>query len=365
MTSRALLLLGDEVAATRAWPPPPRGPLPASPPNVDRELWFDIPSGPDKLFYRGNFCGIRVPGVPLLEGMAGRTVAPWSENQAPFCPPFMAGDVLFYATHGQWDAVQEYFKVYAADGYTHWQANVCLAVEAALTRDEYFRVCRMARDAGIPFLDQWFLGGVWGERDADAAYWRPIVKPWFDALVAEGLIDCACVGWQLDKFNTGLPRQIEGREQAPIQSIVDMFADWCGPREIPLGTHWVNEAGVWRVYWNGREFEFDRFRGWKDQRNKVFFFHHQGDVDIPVDLYQAKLKDTLDPFGNGRMGTSGLFGDRPFGLVIYECSAQAQFDLRCSEDDGDLRGALLLYTKGATHAVGYGNGARRPDGGAL
>lgn len=342
-----------------AWPPAPRAPLPPFPPgHYDHTLPFTPPDKPDKLFYRGNFCGIRAPGVPLLEGMAGYTVPPWNANQPPHCPPFMAQDLPRYWIKGMRDEFDHLLNIYVAvDGYTHLQMSVCHAVEAGFSIDQYINCCGRAREF-VPFLDQWFLGGVWGARDMASDYWRPIVTPWMEALIANGLIDCCCVGWQLDHFNTGTPRMVDGRMQSPIQSIIDMFADWTTPREIPLGTHWVNEAGAWND-------PFDRFQWWKDQKGKQLWFHHQGDTTMPVDEYQAKLCDTLNPFGDGRMGTSGLFGDRPYSLVVYECSAQSQFDLMMSEDEGDLRGYLLCCTKAASYVGGYGNGARRPDGSVL
>jgi len=209
------------------------------------------------------------------------------------------------------------------------------------------------------FADHWFLGGgTFNARDQDVTYWRPLCQPWFDALFAANAIDTCCVGWQLDGYNTGVERMIQGRMQSPIQTIIDYIAGQCVPREIPVGTHWLNEAGAWND-------PFDRFTWWRDQRGKQTWFHHQGDVNMDIPTYQAKLVDTLQPFGDGRMGTSGLFGDRPYGLVVFECSAQAQFDLNMSEDTGDQRGMLLCCTKAASHVSGYGNGARLRDGSVL
>lgn len=340
------------------WPPPARQPLPPLPPGTyDHTLPFTPPPAPDKLFYRGNFCGIRVPGIPLLDGMAGLTVPPWNANLEPHCPPIMAQDIPRYFKRQMLDECRQILATYTACGYTHLQVSVCHAVEAGLSIAEFIEFCSLAKSYGL-FIDVWFLGGVFDARDMGADYWRPILQPWIDALLLEGLIDCACVGWQLDHFNTGTQRMVDGRIQSPIQSIIDYLADQLGPHEIPLGTHWVNEAGAWND-------PYDRFKWWKDQRNKLLWFHHQGDVDISVGEYQAKLCDTLNPFGDGRMGTSGLFGDRPYGLVVYECSAQAQFDLRCDEPTGDTRGYLLCCPKAATHVAGYGNGARRPTGSVL
>lgn len=327
------------------------------PGSYDRTLPAGIPDAPDILFYRGNFCGIRLPGVALLPGMAGFTEPGWRENAVGGKnPPWMAVDVPRLWLRDPADAAA-YLTAYVARGYTHMQCTVGHAVEIGMTIEQYVAYCGVVQSYGL-WVDQWFLGFGLNARDKGADYWRPMLDPWIDALLANGVIDCACVGWQLDQFNTGTPRLIDGRMQSPIQSIIDYVADKVGPHDIPLGTHWVNEAGAWND-------PFDRFQWWKDQRNKLTWFHHQGDVDISVPEYQAKLVDTLDPFGNGRMGRSGLFGDRPFGLVIYECSAQKQFNLQCSEEEGDQRGYLLCCTRAAAIVSGYGNGARRADGSVL
>lgn len=336
----------------QAWPPPKRAPLPPLPPGqYDRVLPFTPPTQPDKLFYRGGFCDVRVPGLPLLPGMAGYTVSPWNQNQPPFCPPIMAIDTPRYGDPERAMILQ----AHADRGYTHFQLSIGHAMEQGLSIEDYVRFAQQVQAAGF-FADHWFLGGGnFNARDMDAAYWRPLCQPWIDALLSAGAIDCACVGWQLDGYNTGTPRMVDGRMQSPIQSIIDYLAGQLVPHGIPLGTHWLNEAGAWND-------PFDRFRWWQDQRGKLSWFHHQGDVNLDIPTYQAKLCDTLNPFGNGRMGTSGLFSDRPYGLVVFECSAQAQFDLHMSEDIGDQRGYLLSCTKAASHVSGYGNGARLISG---
>ena len=234
------------------------------------------------------------------------------------------------------------------------------SVGAGQSIDQYVQTSKLIQSYGL-WVDHWFLGGGFGEtdqfntRDQDAAFWKPRLDPWIDTLLANKAIDAACVGWQLDGYN----KESDTRTgNGPLQSIIDYLADRLAPREIPIGTHWLNEAGAWTV-------PMDRFAWWKRQRNRLSWFHHQGDVNMPVSEYQAKLVDTLQPFGDGRMGTSGLFGDRPFGLVVYECSAQAQFDERCTEDQGDLRGYLLCCSKAAGQVAGYGNGARRIAGASV
>lgn len=339
----------------------PRSPLPPFPPgHYDRDP-PPTPAGPDKLYYRGNFSGIRVPGIPLLPGMAGYTVPPWNENRISGPnPPIMALDIPRYWKFDR-DLADKILRTYAERGYTHLQCSIGHGIEAGFSIDEWVAYSARVKEYGL-FADQWFLGAKnvgLDTRDMDRVYWAPILAPWFDALISNGVVDTACVGWQLDQFNTGTERMIDGWWQSPIQSIIDLHAERFAPLGIPLGTHWANsESGAWND-------PYDRFKWWKDQRGKLSWFHHQGDVHLDIPTYQAKLVDTLQPFGDGRMGTSGLFGDRPYGLIVYECSAQAQFDLEMSEDDGDLRGYLLCCTKAASTPSGYGNGARQPDGSIL
>jgi hypothetical protein len=325
----------------------PAFPTPGGPPqpvwatsNYDKTLWFDVPQEPSVGFYRGNFCGIALPdGLSPLPGMAGYTVPSYKH------PPVMALDIPRFPV----DQQIALLDAYASRGYTHLQCSIGHAAEQGLSIDAYIDYCGRARQF-VPFLDHWFLGGGnWNARDMAIDYWRPIVDPWIDALLANDLIDCACVGWQLDGYNTGTPRMVDGRLQSPIQSIIDHFADRLVSLGKKLGTHWMNaEGGAWND-------PYDRVRWWRvENRDKLQFWHDQGDVDHPIDLYQAKLVDKVWPLE----GTDAK-------LVVYECSAQAQFDLRCTEDQGDLKSYLLLCTKVAVPFGGYGNGARRPDGSSL
>ncbi len=348
-----------------SWPPPPRSPLPPFPPGQYDRGPIHWPLGaPDFLRYRGNFCGVRVPGIPILPGMAGYTVPEWRENKVGGKnPPIMALDIPRY-WHVSRDLVVENLAAHSTvRGYTHLQCSVGHAIEQGLSLDDYVEYSALVRSMNL-FPDQWFLGGgPWSARDMGSDYWAPIIDPWIDALLSNGVITTACVGWQLDTFNTVSPRSW-CKFPNPFLSTLQWLAGRLGPHQIPIGTHWINEAGI--CFGDaGTDPYPDRFAYWRAMRGLISWFHHQGDVNMPIPEYQAKLVDTLNPFGDGRMGTSGLFGDRPYGLNVFECSAQEQFDLRMSEDEGDLRGLLLCCTVAATMPVGYGNGARQPDGSVL
>lgn len=349
------LLCGEKTPTPAPHPTPhlvQRPPLPPFPPgSYDRDLppWAGGP--PDKLIYRGNFCGIRVPGAPGVKGGMNATI-PGGDTSL-----VMAAHLDRYPLDWQHAILERY----ASYGYTHLQQSIGHSEAMGQSISQYVATAKLIQSYGL-WVDHWLLGGGRDEgsnqflhRDWGWDNWEPVLTPWLDALLAEDAIDACCIGWQLDQFNTHSPRPWS-RFGNPFQSIVDNVADRLVPKAIPIGTHWVNEAGV--VF---GDTYMDRFTFWRMQRNRLSWFHHQGDVDLPIPEYQAKLVDTLNPFGDGRMGTSGLFGDRPFGLVVYECSAQAQFDGRCTEDEGDLRSTLLVCTKARSWAS-YGNGGRQFNG---
>jgi len=78
---------------------------------------------------------------------------------------------------------------------------------------------------------------------------------------------------------------------------------------------------------------------------------------------QARIDDIQYRFAghNGYPADSG-FG-HPFDVVAWELIASLQFDNdHPNEDDGDLRGYEAICTGGPIPVMGFGNGARRPDG---
>jgi len=168
-----------------AWPPAPRPTLPLPPGNYDKVLPFTPPAGPDKLFYRGNFCGVRVPGMRLLPGMAGYTVEGWKDNKiGGKNPPFMSIDVPRYTD----DERQAILQAHADRGYTHFQLSIGHAIEQGLSIADYVSFANLVQSFGF-FADHWFLGGGdFNARDMGADYWRPLCQPWIDALLAEGAI---------------------------------------------------------------------------------------------------------------------------------------------------------------------------------
>lgn len=317
-------------------------PFTSPPPSVD--------------FYRGNFCGLRVPGVPAVPG---------SNADNPEC--VMACLLDNYAPADQ----KRYLKQYAEAGYTHLQRSIGHSLFFGHSLNDHIELSKRARgDYGL-FADEWFLGVIEiQEREQDASYWKPLMDPTIEAMLRAGVIDTACVGWQLDQFMQNAPGN------ATI-SLIAYIADALPP-SVPLYTHWVNEALAWWKtggdVWTDRHGSInitDRFSWWKAMGPYLTGGHHQGNTTMArtdPKLYQDKMKDTLNSFTDGRMGRSRRSGvEQDFKLVVFECTGQDQFNGVCSEDEGDLVGYLLTCTNGDSGGVmsGYGNGGRMPDGSAL
>lgn len=364
----AHLLLFDAVRAPGpplgpSWPPVQRAPLPPFPEPVDyaSTLPFTPPVGRTLDFYRGQFCGLRVAGAPAVPG---------SNGDNPSC--VMACLLDNYPAEVQ----KTFLTQYAQAGYTDLQRSVFHALHYGSSLAQYIELSRRARgDYGL-FCDHWYLAAddvCPGSRNQDVTWWKAQLDPIIEALLKAGVVDEACVGWQLDQYN------VPGNQ---LIAIIQYVAQ-AHPKTIPMWTHWANEALAWwktgGEVWSDAFQSLnvhDRFTWWQAMQPYLTGGHHQGSTRMAIKEYQDRICDTLDYFGGdtgkGSMGQSRRNGVVPFKMTVFECSAQDQFDdtpanpYRLSEDQGDLRGYLLMCTTSRwAHLAGYGNGARRPDGSAL
>jgi hypothetical protein len=381
MNAGSLVLLGSgyhEGSAGALGPQRPtimRPPLPPFPEPVDyrTSLPFALPSGRALDLYRGQFCGLRIKGAPTVPGSNGAN---------PEC--IMSCLLDNYPAPIQ----EEFLGRYAEDGYTHLQRSLGHALGYGHSIESFIALTQKAqREFGL-YSDVWFIANEFPgfQHDADASYWGPILDPYIDRLLDAGAINCACPSWQMDQVMGGAPGN-------PTISVIAHVAKRLPP-SIPIYSHWMNEALAWwrKVGENADGSDIgevwsdeyqtievhDRFSWWYAMRYYLSGGHHQGNTRMLTKEYQDRLCDTLDYFGdeNGRctgkgdMGQSIRSGEpRPFALTVFECSAQDQFDdtptneYAISEDEGDLRGYLLMCTTSPWgHMRGYGNGARMPDG---
>ena len=270
----------------------------------------------------------------------------------------------------------EFMLGYAQDGHTHLQRSYGHAMPndgfSGVSLDQFIALSARARSKYGLFADQWIIGGgALYNCNQDLNYWRPIIDSLCDAFESNGVIDTACVGWQLDQLFGAIPGN------ATIEVIVYIATRLSN--KIPLYTHWMNEALAWwktgGEIWTdqyGSINVMDRFTWWYAMRPYLTGGHHQGDTRAAQTQpreYASSLCDTLDYFNGrtdkGTMGRSIRSGEeKNFKLDLFECSGQDQFDGKTSEDEGDRIAYTLMCTHGFnnSHLDGYGNGCRMPDG---
>lgn len=247
----------------------------------------------------------------------------------------------------------EYCRQYAERGYTDLFLDVQLTIgagegQAGMPLDTFIAAAKVAQSYGLD-VDVSLVGGP---RDATADYYRPTIIPLIDELFAQQAINKACVGMQLDGWNSPYG----------LKTIIEMVGDrvkWHDPG-LPIAIHTINHALAW---WGADEHGdsgyYNRFEFWKYWRDRglLDWGYAQLDVDDPVDALEGHLSDLL------------ACND----IVVSEISAQAQYDehyttdqIECDEDHGDLKGLITLCTAGGPFKIrGFGNGARRQDGTAL
>jgi len=363
------------------WDPIPRNPFGPYPPPVDYKtvLPFTPPAGRVLDFYRGQFCGLRIPGAPVVPG---------SNAANPSC--IMAALLDNYPE----DVQEQFLESYAFAGNTHLQRSLGHALGYGHTIDAYIALSKKVRSQYGLFCDHWLIANEFPgfQFNQDASFWGPKLDPYIERLLGAGVVDLACPSWQMDQV----------MNMAPGNATISIIAYVAKklPPSIPLYTHWMNEALAWwkkvgtnpngsdigevwvdPQYWpNGIEVH-DRFSWWYAMQPYLTGGHHQGNTRMLCKEYQDRLCDTLDFFGDehgrdtgkGDMGQSIRTGTpRPFALTVFEDSAQDQFDdvpsnpYAISEVEGDQRGYILMCTTSPWgHMRGYGNGARRPEGTAL
>lgn len=341
-------------------PRAPLGPWPSG--SYDRTLPVPVPLGRDLHYYRGQFCGLRVPGAPIVPGCNGSN------------PELVMACLL---DNYPADVQEQFLARYASYGYTHLQRSIGHALYYGSSLGQYIALSAKARrDYGL-YCDHWLLNGGEGTSwmfktpNQDGAFWKPFLQPYVSQLLAAGVVDTACVGWQLDQMQQSAPGN-------PTISLIAAVAQLLPP-SVPVFTHWVNDAMAW--WKTGGEtwvdeyqeiFVHDRFTFWRAMAPYLTGGHYQGNTTLArqyPEIYQGRIRDTLNNFVNGRMGLSERDGvPKPFAMTNFECTAQDQFDGSCSEQEGDTIGYILTCTKADGYVAGlqgYGNGARLPDGSPL
>lgn len=322
-------------------PPTPPGPNPTPPPGPSGLTCFTdltigqphgIPAPGNLRWFRGDFCGMNVNGLPAVAGGAG--------DPTLFLTPF-----LDRYDPSLWPGI---IAQYVSNGYTHFKLWWPDSRDAGgvsgtgISEDAFVAICQMLQGNGliaVPFLYSKVYDG----------FDPPVNKT--DSLIAKlqagGVAQIMCVGGELDLFNSPGP---------PLQALIDHIAGLVVPATnlyvhfSPGYVAWQAPGDLGSVFWNANV-------------NKLTGLLHQKVPDWDCGMYQARLADLLVRFGDGVSGwptDSGL--GHPFDVVADEYSAPARFDGNMTEGAAKIMGnqAICSPSQGGgpptISIMGYNNG---------
>jgi hypothetical protein len=325
-----------------------RGPLPQPFPSSIVEgdyytaLRAEPPAGADKRFWRCDFGCVTIPGLPWVEGMEGANY-----------DRVLTGFLGRYTPDWQNKIIAQHTR----NGYTHfmrWVSDELLG-PAQVSVAAYVDQCKRIKDRGIPYIAHSFLSKTFVTLP-DLNYMRNTFGPVIDALLKADMLDIAIIGFELTLITNGSTNQFD---------LIDYFTVERGLNEgngIPAYTHeitgytWPGPVGGIR----------DRAQWWNAQRGKLTGLLYQCTPNMPLRETQDRIRDTTDNAGEGFVGRDSGFG-HDFDFVACETRLSRAFgdNADLNEDDLNTVGWLTLCTPGALPVMGFGCGARRPDGSYL
>jgi hypothetical protein len=331
---------GDGADSRGTLPAPvPRAPLPpfegvnpddGLPVNTVQPANLTIPARPNLRFHRGNMCGLRLAGLPMVPG----------GGPAPLV-------LTWFLDRYSVDDQQKILTALGQAGYSHIYLSWPDSRAYGQTPDQFVATCRRVKRRGF------YVGVFWGSKDIDpwnetVAGWPTRALPLMQQLVAANVIDFAMPGWEWNFWNV------------PGDQTYDIFKFFSA--NLP-GVALYYHGSVGNISWQADGQFSASF--YSNLVNILTGCLYQAGVGWSAGFLQAKINDVTDRFsGNFGFPPDSGFG-HPFDCVAFEISATSQFDGGMTEDFGDLRGLEALYTLGPIAVMGYGNGCRRPDGTAL
>jgi hypothetical protein len=276
--------------------------------------------------YRGNMCGVRVPGLPPVPGGAAdpALVLSW-----------------FYDRYGPVDraAIRAVWAARCAlDVLLSWPDSEAIGQSPS----QFVGTCReLVADDFLPCV---FLSA----KPTSSADIRDLpgtlanILQVLPLLIASGCAPRICIGWELSLWLS----------PEDVQSLIDAIAPLCTPHGIKVYVHFQEgyfayqpNGGVTADFWNANV-------------GKLTGVLHQRDLAWDMPMYQARIVDCLERF-SGRDGfvVDSGFG-HPFDFIALEITAQPQFNGEMDEATGNAWGqtALGTPTVSGVSVMGSGNG---------
>lgn len=281
--------------------------------------------------YRGNMCGVRVPGISSVAGGAAdpELVLSWfidrysrTEYDKIIAAWLERGDV---DTLVSWPDSRSYG--YGVEDF--------VATCRALVQEEFLpTVFLYSKD-----YDPTDTGGI-------LANCLPCLK----ALLAAGVAARVCIGWELSI----------ALSPTTVQELIDAIAPLCVAAGVKCYVHFQ------QGYFAFQQPDHDTADFWIANVGKLTGILHQrlqsGPDAWDPPMYQARIEDCLQRFAGGFNYPSDSGFGHPFDFIALEITAMDQFGGVMSESEGDTWGTVALSTPasvgplGSVPVMGSGNG---------
>lgn len=287
-----------------------------------------VPAAPNLRWFRGDFCGVNVPGLPPVAGGSGDP----SVLLTPFIDRYAPADQAHC------------FDAYRDRGYTHWKLWWPDSRDGAgQSEDQFVTTMQMVQANGfypVPFLYAKGYDGV----NPDPTKNDSLIGK----MIAGGVAQIVCVGGELDLFNTPGPM---------FQALIDHVT---GPL-VAAGCHCYVHFSEGYVAWQAPGDLGSTF--WIANMGKLTGILHQKKLTWDCPTYQARLADLQIRFGTGDSGWPADSGfGHPFDIVADEYSATGRFNQTMSETEAKAMGNQAICSPGRggiptpLPIMGYNNG---------
>ena len=279
-------------------------------------------------FWRGNMCGVRVPGLPPVDGGSSdpSLVLSW-----------------FYDRYNDSDRTR-IRQAWKDRNLTHWLLSWPDSRAVGASPQAFANTCReLIRDGfyPCPFM---------GSKDYDPHDAQGLIANIAPVLpLLRGLVPLACIGFELNLWLS----------PEDLQTVIDYVAAALVPTKCRVYVHFSEGYSSWQVY-GGHFADF-----WIANVGKLTGVLRQKVLTQTPDQYRdddGGIRDVLTRFaGNFGVPVDSGFG-HPFDDVECEITAAYQFDGSVSEANGNWWGNWAITTPpctgpaGSVGVMGSGNG---------
>jgi hypothetical protein len=279
-----------------------------------------IPS--TKRWFKGNFCGVHVAGLPVINGSSSDPTLVFS----PFLDRYSPGDQARILT------------AHLAHGYTHFKLSWPDSRDGnGQSIAQFVATCLAVQTAG--FYPVVFLAAKGND---DPANYNNIVGPVVSALVAAGVLPICCVGWELSLWMS--PTQ--------VQQAIDFLVSQ-GITEAQGHNLYVHFQTGYAAFQQPGNFT-SAF--WQANVGKLTGLLWQADPAWSCGFLQAKANDVqVRCAGQDGWPNDSGFG-HPIDCVADELTAMTQFFSGLSEGAGDQQGFNAICSPGPVPIMGSNNG---------